>query len=162
MTTSDDNEFREITQDNINDDFKEIFSLFDKDGDGTILKIDAIDCLKALEIDMTDEAVNEINNFLKECPNKIQKEQFMYLYNCLLKTKKSKKEEEIELESALSVFTNDDGDYIDANLFINSISTFGYKIQQDKIKEILTHVSWNEDNTKFSASELLNYLLYEK
>lgn len=137
--------------DNHNDDYViDICQLFDKDSDGCIYVCDILDLVKALGVMLTDENAKLIQDFEGECESeKVQIKDFIGLYEKLAANQKSKEEEEKELTAAFDFFDSENKGYIDADYFKKAITSFGNKLTEEEVNELLSNAPFDKTNKKF-------------
>ena len=142
----------------------DICQLFDKDSDETVYANDIIDIVKALGVMLTDENVKIIDEFQSEVGNseKIPFKDVFSLYERLSVNKKDKEEEEKELTNAFEFFDSENKGLIDADYFKKAITSFGNKLTEEEINDLLTMATFDKSNKKFKYKDFIKNVLETK
>ena len=142
----------------------DICQLFDKDSDETVYANDIIDIVKALGVMLTDENVKIIDEFQSEVGNseKIPFKDVFSLYERLSVNKKDKEEEEKELTNAFEFFDSENKGFIDVDYFKKAITSFGNKLTEEEINDLLTMATFDKSNKKFKYKDFIKNVLETK
>ena len=142
----------------------DICQLFDKDSDETGYANDIIDIVKALGVMLTDENVKIIDEFQSEVGNseKIPFKDVFSLYERLSVNKKDKEEEEKELTNAFEFFDSENKGLIDVDYFKKAITSFGNKLTEEEINDLLTMATFDKSNKKFKYKDFIKNVLETK
>ncbi|VDI64645.1 Hypothetical predicted protein [Mytilus galloprovincialis] len=124
------------------EEFKEAFSLFDKDGDGTISAIELGVIMRSLGQNLSDQELKNIISEVDVDGNGIIDFQ-EFLTMMAKKTKDTDSEEEIR--EAFKVFDNDGNGTISSNDLRQIMTTFGDKLPDDEIDAMIKEADSNGD-----------------
>jgi calmodulin len=123
-------------------EFKEAFSLFDKDGDGTISTKELGTVMRALGQNPTEaELADMINEVDDDKSGTIEFNAFL----SLMEKKIGDNDTEEEIKEAFRVFDKDGTGTISAAELRHVMTTLGEKLSEDEVEELLRDADTNND-----------------
>ncbi|KAH7445583.1 hypothetical protein KP509_01G015900 [Ceratopteris richardii] len=123
-------------------EFKEAFSLFDKDGDGNITMLELGTVMRSLGQDPTDAELQEMINEVDADRNgTIDFPEFLGLMARKLKDTDS----EEELREAFKVFDKDQNGYISAAELRSVMANLGEKLTDEEVDEMIREADIDGD-----------------
>ena len=130
-----------LTREQISE-FKEVFSMFDKDKDGTISAKDLLKVMRSLGQNPSEaEVQNMINDIDVDGSGNIDFKEFLIM---MAKKMKDNNEED-ELIEAFKVFDKDGNGFISAAELRHVMTNLGAKLTDDDVDEIIRKVDTNGD-----------------
>ena len=130
-----------LTREQISE-FKEVFSMFDKDKDGTISAKDLLKVMRSLGQNPSEaELQNMINDIDVDGSGNIDFKEFLIM---MAKKMKDNNEED-ELIEAFKVFDKDGNGFISAAELRHVMTNLGAKLTDDDVDEIIRKVDTNGD-----------------
>ena len=135
-------------------DYKEAFSIFDKDGDGTITIHELSTVLQSLGQNPTEEELEEIIREVDIDGNgEVDFNEFVLLMSKRLKAT----EQEDNLQDAFNIFDESgNGEIVASNLF-NVLQKLGENITLEEINEMISQIDINGDG-KIDYSEFVQLM----
>ncbi|GAV57538.1 EF_hand_5 domain-containing protein [Cephalotus follicularis] len=122
--------------------FKEAFSLFDKDGDGCITIEELATVIKSLDQTPTEE---ELQDMIREVDadgnGTIEFEEFLNLMAKNLK----ETDAEVELKEAFKVFDKDQNGYISASELRHVMINLGEKLSDEEVEQMIREADLDGD-----------------
>ena len=76
--------------------------------------------------------------------------------------KKDKEEEEKELTNAFEFFDSENKGLIDVDYFKKAITSFGNKLTEEEINDLLTMATFDKSNKKFKYKDFIKNVLETK
>ena len=123
-------------------EFKEAFSLFDKDGDGTISTKELGTVMRALGQNPTEAELTDMINEVDQDKNgTIDFNEFLRL----MEKKIGDNDTEEEIKEAFRVFDKDGTGTISAAELRHVMTTLGEKLSEDEVDELLRDADTNND-----------------
>ncbi|XP_019180326.1 PREDICTED: calmodulin-like protein 8 [Ipomoea nil] len=123
-------------------EFQEAFSLFDKDGDGSITVEELATVIRSLDKNPTEEELQEMMNDVDTGSNgAIEFKEFL---NALSKRMEDTDSEE-ELKEAFKVFDKDQNGYISANELRNVMINLGEKLTEEEAEQMIREADLDGD-----------------
>nr|GMD80911.1 calmodulin-like protein 8 [Ipomoea batatas] len=123
-------------------EFQEAFSLFDKDGDGSITVEELATVIRSLDQNPTEEELQEMMNDVDTGNNgAIEFKEFL---NALSKRMEDTYSEE-ELKEAFKVFDKDQNGYISANELRNVMISLGEKLTEEEADQMIREADLDGD-----------------
>ncbi|XP_031098495.1 calmodulin-like protein 8 [Ipomoea triloba] len=123
-------------------EFQEAFSLFDKDGDGSITVEELATVIRSLDQNPTEEELQEMMNDVDTGNNgAIEFKEFL---NALSKRMEDTDSEE-ELKEAFKVFDKDQNGYISANELRNVMISLGEKLTEEEADQMIREADLDGD-----------------
>lgn len=134
---------------------KEIFDLFDKNGDQTISSSELENLLRALGAKPTKD---EIDGMIKEVDNdgsgKIDYNEFLVFYS----RKMNEPETEEDLIEAFRIFDRDGNGQITREELRHVMTTLGEKLTEEEADEMIRQADINQDG-KINIEEFIKFLM---
>lgn len=119
-------------------EFKEAFTLFDKDNNGTISKQELSTVMRSLGLSPSEQEVTDLMNEIDLNGNKsIEFSEFLTLMSRQLKQNDS----EMELLEAFKVFDKNGDGYISSAELKHVLTSIGEKLSDAEVDEILKEVA---------------------
>lgn len=139
-------------------EMRECFALFDQKNEGTILRSDLGNALRALGQNPTEAEVQEMIGQceVKDAPEPLNLDEFITLIGT--RGLKSEMEMEDELEDAMRVFDKDGSGIIDADELKAALRNLGEPIDDDDIAELLKVAEVDSDG-KLGYSEFVRRMV---
>ena len=135
-------------------DYKEAFSIFDKDGDGTITIHELSTVLQSLGQNPTEEELEEI---IREVDIDGNGEVDFNEFTLLMSKRLKATEQEDNLQDAFNIFDESgNGEIVASNLF-NVLSKLGENITLEEINEMIIQIDINGDG-KIDYSEFVQLM----
>lgn len=126
-----------LTEEQIQE-FKEAFTLFDKDNNGTISKQELSTVMRSLGLSPSEQEVTDLMNEIDVNGNKsIEFSEFLTLMSRQLKQNDS----EMELLEAFKVFDKNGDGYISSAELKHVLTSIGEKLSDAEVDEILKEVA---------------------
>ena len=126
-----------LTEEQIQE-FKEAFTLFDKDNNGTISKQELSTVMRSLGLSPSEQEVTDLMNEIDLNGNKsIEFSEFLTLMSRQLKQNDS----EMELLEAFKVFDKNGDGYISSAELKHVLTSIGEKLSDTEVDEILKEVA---------------------
>ncbi|CAI8508471.1 hypothetical protein FOG51_02130 [Hanseniaspora uvarum] len=126
-----------LTEEQIQE-FKEAFTLFDKDNNGTISKQELSTVMRSLGLSPSEQEVTDLMNEIDLNGNKsIEFSEFLTLMSRQLKQNDS----EMELLEAFKVFDKNGDGYISSAELKHVLTSIGEKLSDAEVDEILKEVA---------------------
>ena len=134
---------------------KEIFDLFDKNGDGSISSTELDNLLRALGAKPTPEEIQEmINEVDKDNSGRIEFNEFLELYS----RKMNEPETEEDLIEAFRIFDRDGNGLITRDELRHVMTTLGEKLTEEEADEMLRQADINQDGY-INIEEFIKFLM---
>ncbi|TAQ91411.1 hypothetical protein B7494_g251 [Chlorociboria aeruginascens] len=135
--------------------FKEVFALFDSDGDGEISKAELGAILKSLGLDVSDVEINDMVNEVDiDNSGSIDLEEFIKMMT--IETKPVDFEQ--EMRSAFKVFDIDGSGTISAEEIYKIMGSFGEKLSDEELKTMIDEVD-KDGNGTIDYEEFVSFFL---
>ncbi|KAL2463754.1 Calmodulin-like protein 11 [Forsythia ovata] len=123
-------------------EFKEAFSLFDKDGDGCITIEELATVIRSLDQNPTEEELEDIINEVDSDGNgTIEFPEFLNLMASQIK----ENDAEEELKEAFKVFDKDQNGYISANELRQVMINLGEKLTDEEVEQMIKEADLDGD-----------------
>ncbi|KAI3459435.1 hypothetical protein Pfo_016098 [Paulownia fortunei] len=123
-------------------EFKEAFSLFDKDGDGCITIEELATVIRSLDQNPTEEELQDMINEVDSDGNGTI--EFAEFLNLMAKKMKETDAEE-ELKEAFKVFDKDQNGYISANELRHVMINLGEKLTDEEVEQMISEADLDGD-----------------
>eukprot|EP00761_Pharyngomonas_kirbyi_P012246 gb/GECH01012273.1/.p1 GENE.gb/GECH01012273.1/~~gb/GECH01012273.1/.p1 ORF type:complete len:150 (+),score=55.25 gb/GECH01012273.1/:1-450(+) len=144
----------QLTEDQIAE-FKEAFSLFDRDGDGTITTKELGTVMRSLGLNPTEAELQDMVNEVDIDGNGLI--EFSEFLNLMVRKMKDSDSEE-DIKEAFKIFDSDGNGYISATELRHVLTNLGEKLTEDEVDDMIKEADANGDG-QIDYEEFLHMMM---